>query len=79
MSSISEEINEIRVVNRLTNSVKICIIIILSALSARREVERMDYLIAFILSVVASVTGNYINKWLDRYMSKRLDRHDSDN
>lgn len=41
--------------------------------------ERMGYLIAFILSVVASVTGNYINKWLDRYMSKRLDRHDSDN
>ena len=48
--------------NELTNNVKICIINVLSALSAREEVERMEYLIAFILSVVASVTGNYINK-----------------
>ena len=46
-----------------------CIINSLSALSARKEVERMEYLITFVLSVAASVAGNYIRKWLDRHNS----------
>lgn len=43
------------------------ILISLSALSARKEVERMEYIISFVLSVMASVAGNCISKWLDRY------------
>lgn len=53
--------------NELTNNVKICIINVLSALSARKEVEFMTYIISFVLSVAASVVGYYICKWLDRH------------
>ncbi len=45
------------------------IIAVLSALSERKEVERMEYLISLILSVMGSVVGNLITKWLDRHRS----------
>ena len=41
----------------------------LSALSARKEVEIMDYILSFVLSVAASVVGYYICKWLDGHKS----------
>ena len=37
-----------------------------SASSVRREVELMVYIISFVSSVMASVVGYYICKWLDR-------------
>jgi len=40
------------------------IIRLLSASSVRKEVERMEYIISFVLSVMASVVGCYICKWL---------------
>ncbi len=33
--------------------------------------ERMEYLITFVISVVARVAGNYISKWLDRLKSDK--------
>ena len=41
-------------------------IIILSASSVRKEVELMTYIISFVVSVMASVVGNYISKRIDR-------------
>lgn len=37
-----------------------------SASSVREEVELMVYIISFVSSVMASVVGYYICKWLDR-------------
>ena len=34
-------------------------------------IERMEYLITFVISVVARVAGNYISKWLDRLKSDK--------
>ena len=42
------------------------IIFMLSASSARREVETMNYIFSFIISVVANVVSNCISKWLDK-------------
>lgn len=41
-------------------------IILGSALSARKEVEALAYIISFVISVAASVIGYYICKWLGR-------------
>ena len=43
------------------------IILSLSASSARREVETMNYIAAFVISVAANVVSNCISKWLDRF------------
>ena len=37
-----------------------------SASSVRKEVELVEYIISFVLSVLASVVGYYICKWFDR-------------
>ena len=47
------------------------IIKLLSASSVGKEVERMEYIISFVLSVMASVVGYYICKWLDRHKSDK--------
>lgn len=41
-------------------------IYLLSTLSSRKEVFPVEYIIAFFISVAASVVGYYICKWLDR-------------
>lgn len=56
----------------MTNSDIIGIIIILSASSARREVEILYYIASFIITVVANVVSNCISKWLDK-----LNKHDN--
>ena len=38
----------------------------LSASSVRKEVESVNVLISFVVSVAASVVGYYICKWIDR-------------
>ena len=40
--------------------------IMLSTLSSRKGVIHLEYIIAFLVSVLASVAGYYICKWLDR-------------
>ncbi len=47
------------------------IIIPLSALSARKEVEHMDSIISFVLAIVARVVGHLICKWLDSHKSDK--------
>ena len=71
-------VNEIIVLTNLTNQLifgflGVCLtlsapraIIILSASSVRKEVELMTYIISFVVSVMASVVGNYISKRIDR-------------
>ena len=38
----------------------------MSASSVRKEVELMEYIITFVISVAASVAGYYVCKWVDR-------------
>lgn len=38
----------------------------LSTLSSRKEVSYMDYIVAFLVSVAASVVSYFICKWLNR-------------
>ncbi|WP_227149193.1 hypothetical protein [Lacrimispora sp. 210928-DFI.3.58] len=38
----------------------------LPTLSSRKEVMSVDYIVTFLISVLASVAGYYICKWLDR-------------
>ena len=38
----------------------------LSASSVRKEVEHMGYIVSFVVSVMASIVGYYICKWIDR-------------
>ncbi len=38
----------------------------MSASSVRKEVELVAYVASFVISVVASVVGYYICKWIDR-------------
>jgi hypothetical protein len=33
----------------------------------REEVDAMEILIGFLVSVGASIVGNYVSKWLDRH------------
>ena len=40
--------------------------LLLSTLSSRKEVSLMEYILAFLISVLASIVGYYICKWLDR-------------
>jgi len=47
------------------------IIKLLSASSVRKEVELMVFIITFVSSVLASVVGYYICKWLDRHKSDK--------
>ncbi len=45
------------------------IIIILSASSDGKEVEALEYIFTFLVSVMAGITSNYLCKWLDRHIS----------
>ena len=38
----------------------------LPTLSSRKEVMSVDYIVTFLISVLASVAGYYICNWLDR-------------
>ena len=38
----------------------------MSASSVRKEVELMEYIVNFVISVAADVIGYYICKWVDR-------------
>jgi len=38
----------------------------LSTLSGRREVDAVEYVLAFLVSIGAGVVSYYICKWLDR-------------
>lgn len=40
--------------------------LLLSTLSSRKEVSLMEYILAFLISVLASIAGYYICKWLDK-------------
>ena len=55
----------------LTNYAKPDTIRPLSASSARKEEELLEYIISFVLSVMASVVGDYVCKWLDRHKSDK--------
>lgn len=54
--------------NDLKNCISMAIINLLSSLyrTAERGCCCMELIISFLLSIVASVVGNYISKWLDR-------------
>lgn len=43
-----------------------CGIMVTVGLFRREEVETVEYIINFVFSVVSSVVGNLITKWLDR-------------
>jgi hypothetical protein len=59
-------------VTRLTILTKDDIIIVLSALSARKEVKYMKYIMSFVVSVMARLVGDRLSKWLDRH-----EKHDN--
>ena len=52
-------------------STKYDILVTLSASSAGKEVKILDYIITFVLSVVADIVGFFIRKWLDRHKSDK--------
>jgi hypothetical protein len=52
----------------LTRLSKNDIMTILSALSAREEVERVKYIISFVVSVMARLVGDRLSKWLDSHL-----------
>ncbi len=52
-------------------SAKYDILITLSASSAGKEVETLEYIITFVVSVVAEIVGYYIRKRLDRHKSDK--------
>ncbi len=43
------------------------IIKLLSASSVRKEVERMNYLISFVVTITARIVGYFVCKWLDSH------------
>lgn len=47
------------------------ILIILSASSAGKEVETVEYITTFVLSVMAGIVDHYLCKWLDRHKSDK--------
>ena len=49
----------------LCDSTSDAIIRLLSTPSQWKEVTQMEYIVSFLISVVAGVTANYICKWLD--------------
>ena len=55
----------------LTKLARLCIIMILSALSAGKEVESVEYILSFVMSVMARIVGYYAFKWLDRRKSDK--------
>ena len=44
-----------------------CAIMHTSASSVRKEVENLDYILSFVLSVTARIVGYFVCKWLDRH------------
>lgn len=51
---------------KLWKAPKRCDMIFLLSHLQQKGGEVMEYILRFLVSVVASVTGHYIRKWLDR-------------